>query len=85
MLTLPRHEIRPGNSIACQINGQPAQVHLKNVNTLVIEPDDERTILTADVGDAFVTLICGDSHRSADDHQVTHYPKGGFIVEDRSE
>jgi hypothetical protein len=67
-----------GDTAACRINGEPAQLTWRSADTLVIGADDARYIVRTHLEDGLRCFICGD----ADDrqHYVEYVPGPGFIV-----
>jgi hypothetical protein len=67
-----------GDTAACCINGEPAQLTWLSPDILVIGDNDVRHIVKTHVENGLRCFICGD----ADDSQygVEDIPGGGFIV-----
>jgi hypothetical protein len=67
-----------GDTAACRINGEPAQLTWLSPDTLIIGAADFRQIVKTHVENGLRCFICGD----ADDSQygVEEFPDGGFIV-----
>ena len=65
-----------GDTAACRINGEPAQLTWRSPDTLVIGAADVRHIVKTQIEDGLRCFICGD----ADDCGVEEIPGEGFIV-----
>jgi hypothetical protein len=65
-----------GDTEACRINGEPAQLTWRSADTLVIGDNDARLIVQTHVEDGLRCFICGD----ADDSQYGVEDGEGFIV-----
>jgi hypothetical protein len=81
MIHMPK-TFKVGDTADCRINGDPQRVTWRDKNTLVIEPDDVRTIVTSVIEDDLIGFICGDSGENQDDYVTDADPAfgGGFIV-----
>jgi hypothetical protein len=68
-----------GDTAACRINGEPAQLTWRGPDTLIIGGNDARHIVKTHVEDGLRCFVCSD----ADDSQkydVMDVGGGGFIV-----
>jgi hypothetical protein len=59
-----------GDSVDCRINGEARRVTWRDENTLVIEPDDARRIVTRAIKGDLVCFMCGDQGKGASDYGV---------------
>lgn len=59
-LSLPV-SVKPGDTIECQINGEPKQVTYRDAWTLVIGPDDARTVVDVWDDTTLRHFVCGDA------------------------
>jgi hypothetical protein len=55
-----------GDSADCTINGEPKLLSWRDAQTLVIEPDDARTIEHQSTDGELITFICSDQDGSRD-------------------
>ena len=68
-----------GDTAACRINGEPAQLTWRSPNTLVIGADDARHIVKTHVENGLRSFFCGDAD-DGDEYGVEEVPGAGFIV-----
>ena len=59
LLSLPL-SVKVGDTVDCTINGQPKQVTWRDTETLVIEPDDARTVIDVHDDGKLRYFTCGD-------------------------
>jgi hypothetical protein len=74
-----------GDTEACRINGEPAQLTWRSPDTLVIGATDARHILKTHVEDGLRCFICADAEFICGDINDSQYgveevPGEGFIV-----
>jgi len=74
-------DFKVGDSAACRINDEPAQLTWRDVNTLVIGDDDARVIVSTHIEDGLRCFICGDADETQ--YGVEEVPGGGFIISAR--
>jgi hypothetical protein len=67
-----------GDTAACCINGEPAQLTWRSPDTLVIGGTDARHIAQTHVEDGLRCFICGDAGNAR--YGVEAFPGGGFVV-----
>src|SRR5262245_53220872 len=60
VMTMPK-TFRVGDTADCRINKQPARLTWRDAKTLVIEPNDARTIITTHYDGDLVHFTCGDA------------------------
>ncbi|QIG93433.1 hypothetical protein [Bradyrhizobium sp. 6(2017)] len=53
--------VKVGDTADCKINGEPKRVTYRDAQTLVIEPDDARTIIDVQNDGKLRHFTCGDS------------------------
>jgi hypothetical protein len=68
-----------GESIDCKINGEPSRMTWKDADTLVIEPGDERAILSTRIDGDLRVFMCSHSGVAAGRYAVEQGP-GGVVV-----
>lgn len=78
-LSMP-NDFKVGQSAECRINGRPARVTWQNQKTLVIEPDDARSILSVTKDGDLLHFTCGDSGKG-----ITDYGSLGPIIYEKPE
>lgn len=71
-----------GDTADCRINKQPQRITWRDENTLVIEPDDARKIITRVTEGDLTCFMCGDRDESAGDYRIDH-AADGFVVRRR--
>jgi hypothetical protein len=81
MIHMPK-TFKVGETRDCRINGEPKQVSWRDEDTLVIEPDDARTIVTRVTEGDLTCFMCGDAGESAGDYGVDD-AADGFVVSRR--
>ena len=74
---------RVGDTKDCRINGEPKQVTWRDEDTLVIDPDDARAIVSRFTEGDSTCFMCGDPGESAGDYGLDE-AADGFIVSRRS-
>lgn len=67
-ISMPKR-FKIGDTESARINGKTAQVHWKDKATLVILPDDERTILSTDVQGELRSFSCGHAGKGTKDYK----------------
>ena len=67
-----------GDTAACQINGEPAQLTWRSPDTLVIGATDARHIVKTHTEDGMRVFVCGDADDSK--YSVEEIPGEGFII-----
>lgn len=67
-----------GDTEACRINGEPAQLTWRSPDTLVIGDNDARSIVKTHIEDGLRCFICGDADGTQ--YGVEEVPGEGFIV-----
>ena len=60
VITLPV-SVKSGDVVDCTINGEPKKVLFYGAHTLMIGPDDERTIIDMWVDGALRHFVCSDA------------------------
>ena len=75
--------IRIGDTINCRINHVPAQVTWREADTLVIEPDDARIIITSvqDGPQGAIRFTCGDRGKTRADYGIANDDSGYMVYE----
>jgi hypothetical protein len=76
--------LKVGDSVNCHINGEPRRVTWCDEDTLVIEPNDVRTIIGREIeaeGDCF-RFLCGDQGKGGADYGIDQFDDC-FIVSGR--
>ena len=73
-----------GDTADCRINKKPRRVTWRDENTLVIEPDDARKIITWVTEGNLTCFMCGDRGESAADYRMDE-AADGFVVSRRPE
>ena len=80
MISTPK-TFKVGDTIDCRINDAPQRLTWRDENTLVIEPDDARTIVTRVTEGDLICFICGDKGELANEYRVDDAPDhSGFVV-----
>jgi hypothetical protein len=69
-LSLPL-SVKIGDTTECRINGEPKRVTYRDAKTLVIEPDDARTIIETTDDGRLRNFFCGDSEEDGGTEGIT--------------
>ncbi len=73
---------RIGDTAGVLINAKPARITWRDANTLVIEPDDARTIVAREEDNEMACFMCGNAGETRSDYETDADPAygGGFVV-----
>jgi hypothetical protein len=77
IMSMPE-SFKVGDTAACRINGESAQLTWRSPDTLVIGATDARHIVKTQIEDGLRCFICGDA--DDDQYSVEEIPGEGFIV-----
>jgi hypothetical protein len=71
-----------GDTAACRINDEPAQLTWRSHDTLIIGDDDARRVVATQVQDGLCCFICGDasSHEDGTRYRVDAIPGDGGVI-----
>jgi hypothetical protein len=79
MISMPK-TFTVGQTADCRINREPAKVTWRDMKTLIIEPDDVRTILAVDQNGDLRTFVCSDAGKAEADYETEPFPDGSFVI-----
>ena len=79
MINTPK-TFKVGDTIDCRINDAPQRLTWRDENTLIIEPDDARTIVTRVTEGDLICFICGDKGELANEYRVDEVPDHSGIL-----
>jgi hypothetical protein len=69
-----------GDTANCRINKKPARITWRDADTLVIEPNDARAIITSHEDGDLICFTCGDPGEVGGDYAIDNDAGGGFTV-----
>jgi hypothetical protein len=80
MIHMPK-SFKVGDTADCRINKIPQRLTWRDEDTIVIEPDDARTIVTRMTEGELTCFICTDQGTPKDEYEFTLGPENsGFVV-----
>jgi hypothetical protein len=82
IISIPKHH-KIGDTVDCNINGDPAKLTWRDKDTLVIEPDEAHPIITEYVEGDLRSFTCGNAGETKDSYGVEMIDGGGFVVSGR--
>ena len=79
-ITTPK-TFKIGDTQDCRINAEPPKITWRNASTLVIEPNDARTILHTQIDGDLRVFMCGDAAATSDNYTVKKSEAGVLVAE----